>query len=303
MRTAWPILLLVSSATFSAQGCSDPFESCAERRACPLGGAAGTAGALTNAGAGAGGVADSSESLGGVSSSSGAGGAPEVNVNGGAGGDAFTNAGNASSSGGASGGGASGGGASGGGASGEGGMTTAYGGSLQGGAPGAGGSLNPGQCRPGEEKLCSTVFPGIARCGGKRIKCPSTGYWPPATDACVPATEVGCGLDDDNCDGTPDYTAETCACTPGEYTVCYVPGDSDCKRGVSICVQGVSGGRITACQEPPSGMLVMYPQNRTWCTNRALLGAPCLANTGVPGTMEVKCVATETSCDYLYCLR
>lgn len=60
-RSAWLALGISSAASTFTGACSDPFESCAERRSCPPGGAAGVSGLAGAPSAGEGGVPDRSE--------------------------------------------------------------------------------------------------------------------------------------------------------------------------------------------------------------------------------------------------
>ncbi|MFZ5896499.1 MAG: hypothetical protein ACOY0T_35925 [Myxococcota bacterium] len=298
-----------------APGCSDPFESCVERRACPIppseeGGAGGqppddrgdggssggtsegghspvSGGQGGGAGSGMGGAVP--QSTGGVSFETGgtAGEAAAGALNAGHGGTLVGQGGTGAAQGGAAQGGA------------------AQGGAAQGGAVGAGGATGWGSCVLGETKLCSQLFPTISQCGGRRVTCMSNLKWPDASAGCVPGRRDCASVDDNDCDGSPDNTRdETCQCAVGGAPqACNLVNEPDCARGQSFCVQDaqtLASSWENTCRLPPASPT--YSVNRATCPNNAILGTTCTTTSGEPGTMQSKCATSPSTCGTLYCI-
>lgn len=324
-RALWVVFGASSFASMFGQACSDPFESCVERRACPPGGAAGalghagdggepiteggangaTGGLANQAGAGAAGssAGDTSPTAGrGPELAGGSGGVDSGeggNATAGAGGAPPSEGGRAASSGGVA-------------SSGEtigGGGTLSSAGSAAGGLTATGGSVGTGgaaadACQYGETRLCSTLLPnGGGACANKRVGCPLAKTWEAAAELCVPSAPT-CNADDDDCDGEPDNTAAECVgCAAGSYRTCALDSDPDCQSGLNICVQTSEGTHWSGCVEPASREGVMYPMGRSWCPSDTLLDTPCTAPIGTPGTMRSRCADKPTTCGYLYCAK
>jgi len=316
-RLVWQVAALGSIGAMSAQGCDGPFE-CADTFTCSHGGRIGIGMAGAPSSAGEGGAAGSPVT-GTGGSAGGAGGVGASGEHSAAGGPAMGGAPPEAMGGATSVAGDAGAAALGGAATASGGARMTFGGTMSasGGAQTAGaggdeqggagpivkGPIPGGHCEFYSTALCSELYPNISECRGKRVNCPTDGHWPLTSEACVPGERDCKSTDDADCDGVRDNMVDAaCPCTPGISSTCYLPGEGDCMRGISVCVGkgGDTGTNTLACVLPESGTPVPYSLNRVWCGNDQLLGAPCMTSVG-PQTLVSQCEAKPNTCGYLYC--